>query len=48
MKKIKGIFRFEVKKGGDTGIWLVDVKNGNGSVKFEDGKLKFKISYKLV
>lgn len=38
VKKIKGIFRFEVKKGGDTGIWLVDVKNGNGSVKFADGK----------
>ena len=35
VKKIKGIFCFKVKKGSDTGVWVVDVKNGNGSVKFD-------------
>ena len=35
VKKIKGVFCFKVKKGSDTGVWVVDVKNGNGSVKFD-------------
>lgn len=42
MKKIKGVFCFKVKggPGGKEGVWVVDVKNGNGSVKF-DPKGKF-------
>jgi len=36
VKKVKGVFRFEVKKGSDTGVWVVDAKTGNGSVKFGD------------
>jgi len=35
VKKIKGIFCFKVKKGSDVGVWVVDVKNGKGSVKFD-------------
>ncbi len=41
MKKIKGVFVFKVNKGpgGKQGVWVVDVKNGNGSVKQgSDGK----------
>lgn len=35
VKKIKGVFCFKVKNGkGEQGIWIVDAKNGNGSVKF--------------
>jgi len=35
-KKIKGVFCFKVKDGpgGKDGVWVVDVKNGKGSVKF--------------
>ena len=32
---MNGIFLFKVKKGNDEGIWVVDVKNGKGSVKFD-------------
>jgi sterol carrier protein 2 len=35
VKKVKGIFCFKVKKGSDTGVFVVDVKNGKGSVKFD-------------
>ena len=37
MKKVKGIFCFKVKNGpnGEEGCWVVDVKNGNGSVKYD-------------
>lgn len=36
VKKIKGIYCFKVKGAGkDLGVWVVDVKNGNGSVKFD-------------
>lgn len=41
MKKIKGVFVFKVNNGpgGKKGVWVVDVKNGNGSVKHgSDGK----------
>lgn len=32
---MKGVFCFKVKGlGGKEGVWVVDVKNGNGSVKF--------------
>ncbi|XP_069126284.1 sterol carrier protein 2-like isoform X2 [Argopecten irradians] len=34
VKKMKGIFCFKVKGKNGTGVWVVDVKNGNGSVKF--------------
>jgi len=34
-KKIKGVFCFKVKKGQDVGVYVVDAKNGNGSVKFD-------------
>merc|ERR1711962_856724 len=39
--KVKGIYGFKVKGGpGDTeGTWIVDAKNGNGSVEF-NGKAK--------
>ncbi|CAD5118567.1 DgyrCDS7255 [Dimorphilus gyrociliatus] len=40
VKKIKGIFCFKVKNAkGEQGVWIVDAKNGNGSVKFvNEGK----------
>ena len=35
VKKMKGVFCFRVKgKDGKEGIWIVDAKNGNGSVSF--------------
>ena len=34
-KKIKGVFCFIVKKGSDVAVFVVDAKNGNGSVKFD-------------
>jgi len=35
VKKMKGVFAFKVKgAGGKEGLWVVDVKNGTGSVKF--------------
>jgi len=35
VKKVGGIFCFKVKKGSDIGVWVVDVKNGSGAVKFD-------------
>lgn len=36
VKKIKGVYCFKVKaKDGKEGIWVVDVKNGTGAVKFD-------------
>jgi len=35
VKKVNGVFCFKVKKGKDEGVWIVDVKNGNGGVKFD-------------
>ena len=39
--KVKGIYGFKVKggPGGNEGFWIVDAKNGNGSVEF-NGKGK--------
>merc|ERR1711931_505041 len=39
--KVKGIYGFKVKGGpdGNEGFWIVDAKNGNGSVEF-NGKVK--------
>lgn len=36
VKKVNGVFLFKVKtKDNKEGVWVVDVKNGNGSVKFD-------------
>ena len=37
IKKVKGIFLFKVKNGpgGKEGSWIVDAKNGSGSVQYE-------------
>mmetsp|Transcript_7617 Transcript_7617/g.1038 ORF Transcript_7617/g.1038 Transcript_7617/m.1038 type:complete len:87 (+) Transcript_7617:56-316(+) len=34
VKKIKAVFRFNIseKKGGEVSHWIVDLKNGNGSI----------------
>lgn len=34
VKKMNGVFCFQVKGAGGEGVWIVDCKNGNGSVKF--------------
>ena len=36
VKKVNGVFGFKVKggPGGAEGYWVVDAKNGNGSVTF--------------
>ncbi|XP_067893331.1 sterol carrier protein 2 isoform X2 [Heterodontus francisci] len=40
VKKIGGVFAFKVKNGpgGKEGLWVVDVKNGKGSVDFNSEK----------
>ncbi|GAA6090981.1 sterol carrier protein 2 [Tachysurus ichikawai] len=40
VKKISGVFAFKVKDGpdGKEALWVVDVKNGNGSVTNDAGK----------
>lgn len=40
VKKIGGVFAFDVKNGpgGKTARWVVDVKNGKGSVSNDPGK----------
>uniref|UniRef100_A0AAX7T2C8 SCP2 domain-containing protein n=1 Tax=Astatotilapia calliptera TaxID=8154 RepID=A0AAX7T2C8_ASTCA len=40
VKKIGGVFAFKVKDGpgGKEATWIVDVKNGNGSVTNDPGK----------
>jgi sterol carrier protein 2 len=35
VKKINGVFLFKVKSGDKEGAWVIDAKNGNGSVKFD-------------
>jgi len=34
VKKINGVFCFKLKSGDKEGVWVVDAKNGNGSVSF--------------
>jgi sterol carrier protein 2 len=34
VKKINGVFCFKLKSGDKEGVWVVDAKNGNGSVAF--------------
>ncbi|KAF0303600.1 Non-specific lipid-transfer protein [Amphibalanus amphitrite] len=39
VKKMKAVFAFSVKNSdGQTAVWTVDVKNGNGSVEFGTDK----------
>lgn len=40
---MKGVFCFKVKgDGGNQGTWIVDVKNGDGAVKFNaNGDFRF-------
>jgi sterol carrier protein 2 len=39
VKKINGVFCFKLKNGDKEGVWIVDAKNGTGSVSFNpDGK----------
>ncbi|ELU03279.1 hypothetical protein CAPTEDRAFT_212283 [Capitella teleta] len=33
--KVKGTFCFKIKKDGKMGVWVVDMKNGSGSVKYD-------------
>jgi len=35
VKKINGIFCFKLKSGDKEGVWVVDAKNGQGSVSFD-------------
>lgn len=39
VKKVGGVFAFKVKDGpgGKEGTWVVDVKNGKGSVSTDPG-----------
>merc|ERR1712126_591525 len=41
VSKVKGVYLFKVKggPGGAEGLWILDAKNGSGSVEFE-GKAK--------
>jgi len=34
VKKINGVFCFKLKSGDKEGVWVVDAKNGQGSVSF--------------
>ena len=39
---MKGVICFQIKGANAEGIWIVDCKNGNGSVKFGGpGKIGF-------
>ena len=35
MKKVNGIFCFKVKSKNKEGTWIVNLKTGSGSVKFD-------------
>ena len=43
--KVKGIYGFKVKggPGGSEGFWIVDAKNGNGSVEFNGKGCQIKL-----
>lgn len=48
VKKINGVIAFNIKDGpgGKTGKWVVDGKNGNGSVEFNsDSKLDYDFEF---
>jgi sterol carrier protein 2 len=39
VKKLKAVYVFKLKgPGGQEGIWVVDAKNGSGSVTYGEGK----------
>ncbi|CAK8689141.1 unnamed protein product [Clavelina lepadiformis] len=40
IKKVNGVIAFSIKNGpgGKSGTWVVDAKNGNGSVEFNSGQ----------
>ena len=41
VKKVKGIFGFKVKDGsGKEVLWIVDAKNGSGSVELDGKSMK--------
>jgi len=45
VKKVNGVFCFKLKSGDKEGVWIVDAKNGSGSVKFDpSGKGEVTIS----
>ena len=49
MKKVKGIFLFKITgSGGKESQWVVDLKNGRGSVKNTPGNILsiYRTSYK--
>lgn len=48
MKKIGGIFAFKVKDGpgGKEATWVVDVKNGKGSVHPNSGQCSNDVIYR--
>ena len=41
VKQMNGIFCFKVKSDGKEGTWVVDLKNGTGSVKFDPAGKRF-------
>jgi sterol carrier protein 2 len=45
VNKVKGVFAFKVKDAnGNEGVWIVDAKNGKGSVEFGGkGRLLLKV-----
>ena len=49
IKKVNGVIAFSIKNGpgGKSGTWVVDAKNGNGSVEFNSGR-KLPVAYKLL
>lgn len=36
MRKVRGIFCFKVKSKDKEGTWIIDLKNGRGSVKYDE------------
>lgn len=46
VKKIGGVFAFKIKDGpdGKEATWIVDVKNGKGSVAVNSGECYFSMS----
>jgi len=35
VKKIKAVYCIKVVQGDKVGTWVIDVKNGNGSVRYD-------------
>ena len=47
VKKMKGIFCFELKKGDATGYWYINVKSGNGSMHRGKQDMKVDCTFKM-